>query len=242
MSLDCRKATHAMYRLMPKSLQALSGLIWVTRSSNMVWSREMTGGSTETAESLGRGKRGPFQSIPYQVYKQIHVYTVIYSTDYYPVQWVTYLATHSIMVMWVFPSHPLLCRGHITFHSERMVVPHRYEILKTTVNMRKENIVEAKKVQFIVNVEDIDVFHMLVMEDCAATENIPPQPLNPLIMDTAHASTEGSFLSPPPRCQHFSPPWTMVPPDMTRKTMCTHCCLKQQHYCSCYIIVCTMKV
>ena len=142
-----------MYRLMPKSSQASSGLIWVTRSSNMVWSREMTGGSTETAESLGRGKRGPFQSIPYQVYK--NPCTVIYSTDYYPVEWVTYLATHSIMVTWVFLSLPLLCRGHIMFRSKGMVVPHRYEILKTIVYMRKENKVEAKEVQFIVNVEDI---------------------------------------------------------------------------------------
>ena len=47
------------------------------------------------------------------------------------------------------------------FCSKGMVVPHRYEILKTIIKTRQENIVEAKEVQFIVNVEDIDIFHVL---------------------------------------------------------------------------------
>ena len=66
-SLDCRKYTHCTYRPMPKSSQASSGLTWVVRSSNVVWSREMRRGSTETTESPGRLGRSPFQSIPHQV-------------------------------------------------------------------------------------------------------------------------------------------------------------------------------
>ena len=73
--------------------------------------------------------------------------------------------------------HPQLGRRHITFGPKRVIVPHLYELLKTLINTGQKYIMQAKKVDFIVDIKDVVIFQIrkkLVVEHGASTEDVTP--------------------------------------------------------------------